>query len=150
MLPAKTFSSVYLANFLNRSQDLVDRLLAKHSSHVCFYLTRGRKRIALLPTPADHRLQELMFSALTRLSYALESGGMGGGTTGLAKSTGNVARPGLSLAPGPSLPHEWEGEPPGWLSQQGAFARPGLSLAPHRKTSFSPTQFQFTAWGPAN
>ena len=25
---------------------------------------------------------------------------------------------------------EWEGEPPGWLSQQGTIARPGLSLAP--------------------
>ena len=25
---------------------------------------------------------------------------------------------------------EWEGEPPGWLSQQGAVAQPGLSLAP--------------------
>ena len=25
---------------------------------------------------------------------------------------------------------DWEGEPPGWLSQQGAVAQPGLSLAP--------------------
>ena len=106
MLPTKTFSSVYLANFLNRSQDLVDRLLAKHSSHVCFYLTRGRKReVALLPTPADHRLQELTFSALTRLSYALESGEWEGEPPGWLESTGNIARPGLSLAPGPGPPH---------------------------------------------
>ena len=60
----------------------------------------------------------------------LKVGEWEGEPPGWLESTGNVARPGLSLAPGPGLPYEWEGGPPGWLESTGNIARPGLSLAP--------------------